>query len=264
MIDFTINGIEASVEEGTTILDAAKKYNIHIPTLCHLKLHDLNVENASASCRVCMVEEEGKNKMIAACSTRVKKGMRIRTDSIRAIRTRRMMIELLLSDHPKDCLICPKNGKCELQNLAADAGIRSLRCEGERRVCTIDDDSFSIIRDMNKCILCKRCETMCNEVQTVGVLTDVGRGFHTVVGTVFDRPMHSTTCTFCGQCIAVCPTGALTEVDNTSDVWDAISSDKTVIVQTAPAVRVALGEEFGMEPGTVVMSMIQISLLMLL
>lgn len=252
MIDFTINGIEASVEEGTTILDAAKKYNIHIPTLCHLKLHDLNVENASASCRVCMVEEEGKNKMIAACSTRVKKGMRIRTDSIRAIRTRRMMIELLLSDHPKDCLICPKNGKCELQNLAADAGIRSLRCEGERRVCTIDDDSFSIIRDMNKCILCKRCETMCNEVQTVGVLTDVGRGFHTVVGTVFDRPMHSTTCTFCGQCIAVCPTGALTEVDNTADVWDAISSDKTVIVQTAPAVRVALGEEFGMEPGTVV------------
>lgn len=252
MISFTINGIPVEVEEGTTILEAARKVNIHIPTLCHLKLHNLNVENESSSCRVCVVEEEGKDKMLTACSTRAKKGMKIRTDSLKVIRARRMMIELLLSDHPKDCLICSKNGKCELQSLAAESGIRSIRCDGERHQCKIDDSSLSLIRDMNKCILCKRCETMCNDVQTVGALTDVGRGFNTVVGTVFDKPMHETTCTFCGQCVAVCPTGALHEVDNTSQVWDALASDKIVVVQTAPAVRVALGEEFGMEAGSIV------------
>lgn len=252
MIKFTINGNEVEVEEGTTILEAARKLNIHIPTLCHLKLESLNVENECSSCRVCVVEQEGKNKMLTACSTRAKAGMRIRTDTLKVIRARRMMIELLLSDHPKDCLICTKNGHCELQNLAAEANIREIRCEGERRKCTVDNSTLSLIRDMNKCILCKRCETMCNEVQTVGALTDVGRGFSTVVGTVFDKPMHETTCTFCGQCVAVCPTGALSEVDNTKQVWDALYSDKTVVVQTAPAVRVALGEEFGMEAGSVV------------
>ena len=252
MIKFSINNQEVQVEEGSTILEAAQKLNIHIPTLCHLKLHDLDVENASSSCRVCMVEEEGKDKMITACSTRAKNGMRIRTDSLRVIRTRRMMIELLLSDHPKDCLVCVKNGRCELQTLAAENNVRSIRCNGEMNSCTIDASSLSIIRDMNKCILCKRCETMCNDVQTVGVLTDVGRGFETVVGTVFDKPMFETTCTFCGQCVAVCPTGALAEVDNTGQVWEALGSGKTVIVQTAPAVRVALGEAFGMDPGTIV------------
>lgn len=252
MVKLTINGTEIEVEKGTTILEAAKKLNIHIPTLCHMNLHNLSVEHESSSCRVCVVEQEGKDKMITACSTRVKEGMRIRTDTLKVIRARRMMIELLLSDHPKDCLVCTKNGHCELQNLAAEANIRQIRCEGERRHCTVDKSTLSLIRDMNKCILCKRCETMCNEVQTVGALTDVNRGFNTVVGTVFDKPMYETTCTFCGQCVAVCPTGALSEVDHTMRVWDALTSDKTVIVQTAPAVRVALGEEFGMPAGSVV------------
>lgn len=252
MVSLTINGILVEVEEGTTILEAARKINIHIPTLCHLKLHGLNLENESSSCRVCVVEQEGYDKMLTACSTRVKNGMKIRTDSLKVIKTRRMMVELLLSDHPKDCLVCAKNGKCELQTIAAKTNVRSVRFEGERHTCKIDDSSLSLIRDMNKCILCKRCETMCNEVQTVGALTDVGRGFNTVVGTVFDKPMHETTCTFCGQCVAVCPTGALYEVDNTHLVWDALSSDKVVIVQTAPAVRVALGESFGMEAGSIV------------
>lgn len=252
MINLSINGQDIEVAEGTTILEAARLLNIEIPTLCHLKLHDLNVENSSSSCRVCMVEEEGKDKMLTACSTFVKNGMRIRTDSLKVIRTRKMMIELLLSDHPKDCLVCNKNLRCELQSIAAKANVRSIRCDGETRSCSIDKSSHSLIRDMNKCILCKRCETMCNEVQTVGALTDVGRGFHTVVGTVFDKPMLETTCTFCGQCVAVCPTGALTEVDNTDKVWAALASGKTVIAQTAPAVRVALGESFGMPAGTVV------------
>lgn len=250
MVKLTINGHEIEVPEGTTILKAAKQLNIDIPTLCHMHLHKIDVTNESSSCRICCVEEEGWDKMLTACSTRVKNGMKIRTDSLKVIRTRRMMLELLLSDHPKDCLVCIKNGNCELQTLAAEAGIRKIRVDGETRKCSVDESSFSLIRDMNKCILCKRCETMCNEVQTVGALTDVGRGFETVVGTVFDKPMMETTCTFCGQCVAVCPTGALAEADHTQDVWDALASDKIVVVQTAPAIRVALGESFGMEPGT--------------
>ncbi|MDO5100340.1 MAG: NADH-dependent [FeFe] hydrogenase, group A6 [Eubacteriales bacterium] len=249
MIQLTINDKPVTVEEGTTILEAAKKLNILIPTLCHLNLHGLHVNSETASCRVCMVELQPSGKLLAACSTRVWNGMNVRTDTLRVIKTRRMMIELLLSDHPKDCLVCSKSGHCELQTLANEANIRSVRYEGKQHQCKIDDTSLSLVRDMNKCILCKRCETMCNEIQTVGVLNDVGRGFETVVGTAFDLPMHETVCTFCGQCVSVCPTGALTEVDNTMQVWDALSSDKTVIVQVAPAVRVALGEEFGMEAG---------------
>ncbi len=252
MVNLVINGTPICVEEGTTILDAAKQLNIKIPTLCNFDLGDFHITSQSSSCRVCVVEEEGKSKMLTACSTNVKEGMKIKTNSLRVIRARRMMIELLLSDHPTDCLICSKNGKCELQSLAAEYNIRSIRYPGERREETIDRSSHSIVRDMNKCILCKRCETMCNEVQTVGALTDVGRGFSTVVGTSFNNPMHETVCTFCGQCLAVCPTGALCEVDNTQDVWDALVSQKTVIVQVAPAVRVALGEEFDMAPGTIV------------
>ncbi len=250
MINLTINDIPIQVEEGTTLLEAARQLNIIIPTLCHLDLHDVKMVNESSSCRVCVVEEVGWDKMLTACSTPCKNGMNIRTDSVKVIKSRRMMIELLLSNHPTDCLVCPKNGDCELQDLAADAGIKKIRYPGARTVTKTDASSKSIVRNMSKCILCKRCETMCNKVQTVGTLTDVGRGFDTVIGTVFDRPMHETNCTFCGQCVAVCPTAALTEINNEDLVWDALSSDKTVIVQTAPAVRVALGETFGMPAGT--------------
>lgn len=191
-------------------------------------------------------------KMVPACNTLVKEGMNIRTDTLKVIHTRKTMIELLLSDHPKDCLVCVKNGGCELQDLAEDANINRIRFEGESIKFPIDDSSKSIVRDPNKCILCKRCETVCTDVQTVGTLTDIGRGFDTVIGTQYNNPMHMTNCTFCGQCLAVCPTGALAEVNCVDKIYDALRSDKVVVVQTAPAVRVALGEEFGMEPGSVV------------
>ena len=249
-VTLTINDQEVTVPSGTTILDAAKKLNIKIPTLCHLDLHNMKFVNQTSSCRVCMVEEEGWDKMLAACSTRCRNGMRIRTDTIKVIRTRRLMVELLLSNHPTDCLICSKNGNCDLQALAAEIGVTRIDYPGYRSHHEMDTSSFSLVRNMDKCVLCKRCETMCNDVQTVGALTDIGRGFDTVVGTLFGMPMHETTCTFCGQCVAVCPTAALTEVDNISQVWEALDSDKIVVVQTAPAVRVALGEVFGMEPGT--------------
>lgn len=251
MINLKINDKEVSIEEESTILQAAKKVNVNIPTLCHLDLHGLGLVNQEANCRVCMVETE-KGNMVPACNTLVKEGMEIRTDTLRVINTRRTMVELLLSNHPKDCLICAKNGDCELQDLAKITNVGRIRFEGEVIKFPIDDTSLSIIRDPNKCILCKRCETVCLNVQTVGTLTDIGRGFSTVVGTQYNNPMHMTNCTFCGQCLAVCPTGALAEVSSIDKVYDALRSDKLVVVQTAPAVRVALGEEFGMEPGTVV------------
>ncbi len=252
MINFKINDIELSVPKGTTILQAANQINIKIPTLCHLDLHDIKFLNKLASCRVCVVEDLKSGKMFPACATPVKEGMDIKTDSPRAVKSRRAIVELLLSDHPNSCLTCAKNLDCQLQALAHDLGVREIPYTGEMRQLPIDKDSYSIVRDPNKCILCRRCEAMCNEVQTVGALAEVGRGFYTHVGSTFNRSMFETTCTFCGQCVSVCPTGALTEVSNVTKVWDELNSDKLVVVQTAPATRVAIGEMFGMEPGTVV------------
>lgn len=250
MLKLKINNREVEVKEGSTILEAARILNIKIPTLCHMDLHDIKFVNKLASCRVCLVDDIDKNKLIPSCATFVKEGMNIRTDSQRVIRARRAIVELLLSDHPSDCLKCAKNLDCTLQELAHDLNIREIRYRGEMRTLPIDDNSYSLIRDPNKCILCRRCETMCNEVQTVGALAEVGRGFYTHVGSTFNRSMFETTCTFCGQCLSVCPTGALTEKSNVSEVWRALASDKHVIVQVAPAVRVALGEMFGMEVGS--------------
>ncbi len=253
MIHLTVNNRPVSVPDGTTILDAAKKLGINIPTLCYLNLHDINYVNETASCRVCMVEVEGFKRLFPACATPVTQNMRVHTDTAKTIQARRHIIELLLSDHPNSCLTCAKSMNCELQKLANDLGIRKLHYNGEMSSHPVDSDSLSILKDPNKCILCQRCKTICNEVQTVGALATIGRGFNTYVGSVFDRPMHETTCTFCGQCVAVCPTGALTEMNNIGQVWNLINDKtKTVVVQTAPAVRVALGEEFGLEPGAVV------------
>lgn len=253
MIHLTVNNRPVSVPDGTTILDAAKKLGINIPTLCYLNLHDINYVNETASCRVCMVEVEGFKRLFPACATPVTQNMRVHTDTAKTIQARRQIIELLLSDHPNSCLTCAKSMNCELQKLANDLGIRKLHYNGEMSSHPVDSDSLSILKDPNKCILCQRCKTICNEVQTVGALATIGRGFNTYVGSVFDRPMHETTCTFCGQCVAVCPTGALTEMNNIGQVWNLINDKtKTVVVQTAPAVRVALGEEFGLEPGAVV------------
>ena len=251
MVNIKINDIEVEAEESQTILEAAKKVNIKIPTLCHYDLPDIDFVNKEANCRVCLVQW-GKG-LVPACNTLVKEGMEIRTDTQKVINSRKINIELLLSNHPKTCLVCQRNGNCELQTLAAENNIREVRFPGKMINRPIDDSSYSIIRDPNKCILCKRCETMCNDFQTVGTLTEVGRGFETVVGTNFMQPMYKTNCTFCGQCLSVCPTGALSEVSEVREVYKALNDDnKIVIVQTAPAVRVALGESFGMEPGTVV------------
>ena len=252
MIKLKINDTEIEVREKTTLLSAAKALNINIPTLCHMDLSGINFVNKLASCRVCLVEDVKKGNLIPACATFAKDGMEIRTDSQRVIRARRAVVELILSDHPTDCLKCAKNLDCQLQKLAADLNIREIKYPGEKRNLPIDDSSYSLVRDPNKCILCRRCETMCNEVQTVGALAEIGRGFMTHVGSTFSRPMFDTTCTFCGQCLAVCPTGALTEKSNVSEVWNILhrkNHDDLVIVQVAPAVRVALGEEFGLEPG---------------
>ena len=251
MIEITINEQKISVEAGTTILDAAKTLGIHIPTLCHLDLEDIGMVNQVASCRVCVVEVEGRRSLMPSCVTELVPDMVIHTDSKRAIRGRRMAVELLLSDHPNECFTCPKNLECDLQKLAADLGIREIKYEGEKRDYVKDTSSNAIIRNPSKCIMCRRCETMCNEVQTCGILSAVNRGFSAFVGPAFNLPLNETSCTFCGQCVAVCPTGALTEVNYTSNVWDAIHDPtKHVIVQTAPAVRVAIGEMFGMEVGT--------------
>lgn len=252
MVNIRINGVEMAVEKNTTILEAANTIGIKIPTLCHLNLHDIKFVNKLASCRVCMVEDLRNGKLLPACATPVKEGMDINTDSVKAVKARRAIVELLLSDHPNSCLTCAKNLDCQLQAIARDLNVRDIPYKGEKRELPIDDSSLSLVRDANKCILCRRCETMCNEVQTVGALAEVGRGFDTYVGSTFERSMYETTCTFCGQCLSVCPTGALTEVSNVDKVWDLLHSDKVVVVQTAPAVRVALGESFGLEPGNVV------------
>lgn len=246
LVSLKINDIDVSIQEGSTVLDAAKKLNINIPTLCYLKLHDDKTKNQPASCRVCVVEIEGRRNLAPACSTVVQNGMVIKTNTSRAIAARRAVVELLLSDHPQDCLLCHKSMHCELQKLASDLGIREIPYSGEMSTYPLDTSSNSIVRDLDKCILCRRCTTICNEVQTVGVLSPIERGFQTVISPAFGEPMTETNCTFCGQCVSVCPTGALTEVDNTSKVWRAINQkDKIVVVQTAPAIRAALGEEFG-------------------
>ncbi len=252
MINVTINGTETSVPEGTTILEAAKAINISIPTLCHLDLHEFGIVNQTASCRVCMVEVEGRPTLVPSCSEQCTEGMTIRTDNARAISARRMAVELLLSNHPYDCLVCPKNLDCDLQRLAQELGIREVRYSGQKMNYEKDTSSFSLVKDPNKCVMCRRCETMCNEVQTCGILSAVNRGFDVFVGPAFNLDMADTSCTFCGQCVAVCPTAALTEVNNTDKLWEALNDpEKHVVVQVAPAVRVAIGELFGMEAGSV-------------
>jgi len=251
LVKITINNREVNVPDGATILEAARSIGMHIPTLCHLDLHDIKMVNQVGTCRVCMVEIDGRPNLMPACSTVVSPGMVIHTSTKRAIIARRTMVELLLSNHPSDCLVCERNLNCELQKLAGEMGIREIKYTGARLRSEKDQSSYSIVRNAEKCVLCRRCETMCNEVQSVGVYSCVHRGFDTVMGTAFDYPMIETACTFCGQCVSVCPTAALTETDDTSSVWKAINDpDKYVIAQTAPAIRVALGESFGMPVGS--------------
>jgi len=248
MVSLTIDGKQVTVPAGTSILDAAKAANIRIPTLCYLP-----EVQAIGACRVCLVEIEGNRNLQASCVFPVAEGLVVYTNSQKVYQARKFTVELLLSAHPQDCLICIKNRKCELQKLAEELGIREVRFQGEKPVARIDESNPSVRRDASKCILCRRCVTVCQEVQQVGALCAQERGFDTYIGPAFGDELGEVACALCGQCINVCPVGALSERDYTEEVWKAIHDpNKIVVAQDAPAVRAALGEEFGLPPGSLV------------
>lgn len=245
MVNLKINGIDVTVPEDTTIMEAAKTVGIHIPNLCYLSgVHQFG------SCRICVVDVEGAKTLQASCLAKVNEGMVVQTNTKKVRDARRVLYELLLSDHDKDCLSCKRNQSCELQELGKTLGVERTRFEGEHNDRGLDR-SVSITRNMSKCVLCRRCVTVCNEVQGTGILNAQNRGFKTVIGPAMDLPIGTVNCVFCGQCTVVCPVGALKETNHINRVWDAISDkSKRCVVQVAPAIRVAIGEEFGLEPGS--------------
>ncbi len=246
MINLTIDDIKISVEEGATIVQAAKKIGVNIPTLCYQP--DLSIPGA---CRVCIVEVKDSPFYIPACSTTVAEGMVVQTNSPQIRQARRDIVELLLDNHPKECQTCERDGNCELQNLAYTLGVRHRIFEGERKDFPVDDSSASVVREPNKCILCGRCIRVCAEVQGVNNLSQHGRGFTTVVSPAHIAKMDESVCIQCGQCINVCPTAALIEKDSTEQIWAAIADPKKhVVVHTAPSIRAAVGEGFDMPVGT--------------
>ncbi len=248
MVNIKINGQSLSVPSDYTVLEAARSANIEIPTLCYLK--DIS---KTGSCRMCIVEVVGARNLQAACVYPVSEGMEVLTNTKKVRDARRINLELLLSNHDRKCLTCDRNQKCELQSLADDLGVTTITYEGERNVYDIDEVSPSIVRDNNKCVLCRRCVSACKTIQTVSVIDATERGFKTTIASPFNKSLAEVPCVNCGQCIVACPTGALREKDNTDDVWAALNDpDRYVVVQTAPAVRAALGEEFGMPIGTAV------------
>ncbi|NMB95101.1 MAG: 2Fe-2S iron-sulfur cluster binding domain-containing protein [Clostridiaceae bacterium] len=246
MVNVTIDNKKIQVPKGYSILEAAKAANISIPTLCFLK--DINEIGA---CRMCVVEVQGARSLQAACVYPVSEGLVVKTQSPAIREARKVTLELILSNHDRSCLTCVRSRNCELQKLAEELNIKDIRFEGETHRMPLDDFSPSIVRDPNKCILCRRCVSMCKNIQQVAVIDTVERGFDTIVSPVFDMSLNEVPCSMCGQCINVCPVGALREKDDTEKVWDALANkDLHVVVQTAPAVRVALGEEFGMPIGS--------------
>ena len=245
-VHLKINNMNVTAEAGDTILQAAQKAGIHIPTLCYLK--DIN---KSGACRVCLVEVKKARSLLSACTTPVSEGQEVWTNSERAIAGRRNTVELIMSNHNKNCLSCKRNQHCELQKLCEELGIRENHFEGEHTTPTFDDFSNGIVRDTSKCVLCGRCIETCTKVQGLGILGFENRGFKTIVAPVYNKSFADVDCMQCGQCVNACPVGALTEKENITDVVNALNDpSKTVIVQTAPAVRAALGEEFGMPIGT--------------
>ncbi len=249
MVTLTINGQTVQAPKNATILEAARSAGIYIPTLCYHP--ELAPEGA---CRLCVVEASGARSLVASCVYPVAEGMVVKTNTPKVRAARKMVVELLLANHPKDCLSCQKSGDCELQKIAADLGLRKIRFEGgARKAHTIDGSNPCLVRDQEKCILCGRCIRICRDVQGMNVYSFANRGFDTIVSTAFECDLGEVECSYCGQCASVCPTGAIVERDDTEKVWDAINDpDKIVIVQTAPSVRVAIGEELGMEPGSIV------------
>jgi len=248
-----VNGREVQARRGEMLLATLEREGIHVPTLCH-------VEGLfpSGACRMCVVEVEGTDGLVPSCALPVREGMNVRTHTPRVMEARKTIVELLLADHPDDCLYCVRNGKCELQNLAEELGVRHRRyrrasCdwpEGASENGKLDISSPSIVRDPAKCILCGRCVRVCEEIQGVGAIDFVGRGSAARVGTAFEQGLNVSTCVYCGQCIRVCPTGALSERSQVEQVLSALRDpDKFVVVQHAPSVSVTLAEEFGMRPG---------------
>jgi NADH-quinone oxidoreductase subunit G/NADP-reducing hydrogenase subunit HndD len=248
MITITIDGKEIQVPKTASVLEAAQMAGIKIPTLCYHP--ELRPEGA---CRVCMVEVEGARSLVASCVYPVSAGMVVKTSTQAVREARKMVVELLLANHPQDCFTCQRNLKCELQTIAGDLGIRKVRFEGEKKEYPLDDKNPSLVRDQSKCILCGRCIRVCSERQGVNVYSFINRGFGTTVAPAFDQGLDEAPCTYCGQCASVCPTAAIVEKDDIDPVWKAISDPtKHVVVQTAPAVRVALGEALGLDPGSIV------------
>ena len=245
MLNCKVNGIAVSVPAGSTILEAARAAGIEIPTLCYMK-----EINAIGACRICVVEATGARGLVPACVYPVTEGMEIQTNTAKIQAARKMTLELILSTHDKKCLSCPRSTNCELQKLCNDYGVTASQFEGFKPEFAVDDSAPHLVRDNNKCILCRRCIAVCNQ-QFVGILGANDRGIDTNVGQAFKLNLNDTPCISCGQCTVVCPTGALTEKDDTEQVWAALAdSSKHVVMMTAPAVRAALGEEFGMPIGT--------------
>lgn len=247
MINLKINGMDISAPEGSTILEAARLAHIEIPTLCFLK-----EINEIGACRICVVEVKGARSLVASCVYPVSEGMEVWTNTPKVLDSRKKTLQLILSNHNRSCLSCVRSGNCELQTLAKELGVDDEGYyDGAKTETRIDTSAPHMIRDNSKCILCRRCSAVCEKVQGIGVIGANDRGFATQIGCAFDMDLAETSCVSCGQCIAVCPTGALTEKDSTEDVFAAIANpEKHVIVQVAPAVRAALGEAFGLPIGT--------------
>ena len=244
----TINNLPVEVPAGSTVLAAAEKAGVRIPTLCHHPDQDVK-----GVCRVCVVEVEKSRTLQAACAFPVAEGMVVRTNTAAVREARRVIVELMLSRHPKDCLGCARNRRCELQALAEELGVRDVRFTHIEKKHPKDESTPSLVRDPAKCVVCRRCVYTCNEVQAVGALFPAYRGHETVVVPAYDKPLLDIACSLCGQCVHACPVGAITEHDDTDKVWAALADPKThVVVQTAPAIRATLGEEAGLPPGTLV------------
>lgn len=248
MINVTIDNAQVQVPEGTTILNAAREAGVRIPTLCYMK----DVQ-AIGACRVCLVEVEGARTLVASCVTPVREGMTIRSNTKRVREARRDVVELILSDHEGDCQTCDRNEDCELQSVARELGIRDITYVGEKSQQLFDRSTPGLVFDSGKCIKCRRCVTVCSQVQSVSAVFPQDRGFDTIIGPAFNSDLAEVVCIQCGQCSTVCPVGAISERDQIQEVWDALDDpDKHVVVQTAPAIRAALGECFDLEPGTLV------------
>jgi NADP-reducing hydrogenase subunit HndD len=246
-VNIKINGVDVAAPKGSTILEAARLAHIDIPTLCYLK-----EINEIGACRICVVEVKGARSLVASCVYPINEGMEIWTNTPKVLNSRKKTLELILSDHDRKCLSCVRSGNCELQKLSKDLKVENENLyDGETNQYEIDYTAAHMYRDNNKCILCRRCSAVCEKVQAVGVIGPNERGFKTNIASAFDMGLGETSCVSCGQCIAVCPTGALSEKDNTDEVFAAIAdTTKHVIVQTAPSVRAGLGESFGLPIGT--------------